>query len=153
VLRDQKELSVIGHSWGGLVAVNIAHQIPQCVKQIVLLSPFCHASSSDPLYSWLIDGVDADWPGVFGNLTREEVLQDLEEISKDNFPLLLAPKLSPTLPIGIVQSLRDETTPASTTKLFCSLLLTPPTYKELDLDHSFTEDRLLLADTVAELLR
>jgi len=144
--------TVIGHSWGGLVALNVAHQISH-IKKLVLLSPLCELSKENTLYEWFVEGVKEDWPGIYGALSRAEVEADVVKVADQYAPYSIAPKIPKTVSVHVIQSKQDDTTPPEATKVLCTKFVRKPEYLELDLDHSFTQDRPLLGRTIASLLK
>lgn len=148
-----KELCLIGHSWGGLVAINMAQQHPDKVRKVILLSPFCDIKKSDALYDWFVTGVRNEFKNIFGEQTEEDIAQDFDRIMTNHLLKIIVPKLPSHLQVSIIQASRDDVTPASTMKSVLPLFAKAPTYVELDQDHSFTQSRQELAETIAELLK
>lgn len=142
-------LSLIGHSWGGMIATNILHHAPQLLKQVILISPFCSTQKDGPLYTWLLEGIRDECPGIYGDLSQKEIEGDLKEFWDHHLPLNLAPSLDVEVDLGVIQALRDDTTPPANTKAFCAKLKKTPRYFELDTDHSFTEKRIELFKTLS----
>ncbi len=137
-------LAIVGHSFGGLVALNTAAEKAEKVRTAILLSPLCDLDPQQDLYTWILRGVREELPGVYGDRSEAAVLADLETIRSDYSPMKKAPSLAPHLRLGFIQALQDDTTPASATRALVARFAAPPPYLELDLDHSFTQDRARL---------
>jgi pimeloyl-ACP methyl ester carboxylesterase len=150
--KKHKELCLVGHSWGGLVALNMAQQHPDKVQSIVLLSPFCDVKKSDALYDWFVTGVKTELKHIFGEQSEEDIAEDFETIIAHHLPRIVAPKLPSHTRVSIIQAGQDEVTPVATMKAVLPLFVKPPAYIELDQDHSFTQSRKELAEAVAKLL-
>lgn len=150
--KGYKSVHLVGHSFGGLLAVNCAIAHPNLVGSILLISPFCHMLKTDPLYRWFTDGVRAEHPGIFGPRERREIEGDVDEILAKHLPLERAPDISETIKISIIQSKTDDVTPAQVAKQFAARLRIKPAYVELDQDHGFTQDRIEFSRTINKLL-
>lgn len=148
-----KKIRLVGHSWGGLVSLNAADRHSALIESIVLISPFCDVQKSDPLYDWFVNDVRTELRHIFGNMTEAEIEKDFDVILENHLPKFIAPRLSASLPIGIVQASRDDVTPTATLKTVLPLFKTHPKYIELDQDHSFTQNRKELAETVIRLMK
>ncbi len=149
---SERSLELIGHSWGGLVAVNALKERASRLRHVILLSPLCYADRQSPLREWLLNEVRVECPGVYGNQTQATIARDFEIIIDHHLPTLLAPTLEPSIPITIIQAKNDDTTPPERTGEFAKRLTRPPNYLELDDDHSFMQDRRRLADVISKSL-
>jgi pimeloyl-ACP methyl ester carboxylesterase len=154
IMRDKahKELRIVGHSWGGLVATNIAQRHPDKVRSIVLLSPFCGVKKSEPLYDWFINRAREEF-NIFGDQTEADVIRDFDFVLENHLPKFMAPKLADHIKVSVIQAGRDDVTPPSNMKATLPFFKTVPTYVELDQDHSFSQSRKELAETVAKFIQ
>jgi pimeloyl-ACP methyl ester carboxylesterase len=153
VSRERHQtVALVGHSFGGMVALNVAHTRPTHTDVAVLLSPLCYMEEGDPIYRWILEDSPKDWPGVFGTKTRSELVADMNEIGQKHLPSVLAPQISEGLRLAILQSATDDVTPALRARAILPSFRRPPEYLELPLDHSFTQDRALLARHVTRIL-
>lgn len=149
IANEGRPLTVVGHSWGGFVATNVAARLPDRVKTLVLLSPFV---TPGPEEEWIVADVRRDLPTVFGTHSDAEVRADWERVKATCLPARVAAALAPDLKVGVVQAKVDDLTPAARTQALLPMLPGKPKYVELDLDHSFTQDRRKLATTIIDLL-
>ncbi len=145
-------ITVIGHSWGGLVAVNAAATRPQKIHVVLLLSPLCDLDPKQGLYPWVLHGVRQEVPDVYGDRSEADIVTDIEAVRREFSPMEKVPNLAPHLRFGIIQARQDESTPAAATKAMAARFARAPLYRELNLDHSFREDRRALANEVIGML-
>lgn len=143
-----KSLAVIGHSWGGLVATNVTNRVPELVTSLHLLSPFCAFVENDPLEEWMAARIRDELPHLFGKRTEAEIRADLEAVKATCLPMNLAKGLDASIPVAILQSRLDDTTPAVVTRRFAEALPKKPRYRELESDHSFTTGRVELGQAL-----
>lgn len=155
IVRNQpyKEICLVGHSWGGLVSINLAQRHPEKVKNLILISPFCEVKKTDPLYDWFVSSAREDFKNIFGEQSEAEVTRDFDQILEKHLPKYMAPKLADHIQVSVIQAGRDDVTPPSTAKATLSFFKTAPTYIELDQDHSFTQNRVELAETISRLIQ
>jgi pimeloyl-ACP methyl ester carboxylesterase len=151
------KLHIYGHSWGSVVASNVAFQLKERCQSLMLACPLTKVVVDDPMLTGLVHSVLQEMPDVFGPQSLEDVRLDLQsftESSKIFQPWDLAPKLDQSqIQIKIVQALKDEYTPPAKTRELIKRFSQMPIYVEYDVDHSFMEDRKLLAQTVIGFLR
>jgi|GEM_PF-1671881 len=150
--KGYKKIQLVGHSFGGLVAVNCAIAHPDLIGSILLISPFCHMVTTEPLYRWFTEDVRTESPEIFRDRPKQEVKADVDQVLAKHLPLDLAPDVSEQIKIAILQSKGDNVTPASTTKQFAARLKRAPVYEELDQDHGFAQDRMEFSRAINRLL-
>ncbi len=143
--QGQTLSGVVGHSWGGLTAMHVAKERGQFFEKLVLVSPLSAIEENDPLANWIIRDVRTECPGVYGNLSEADIKQDLATISEKYQPRELVKMIPATVEVTLIQSSQDETTPAVKAKALLEFFRRAPTYLELDLDHSFSQNRELLS--------
>lgn len=143
-----EKIVVIGHSWGGLVALNLLLDRSPQIERTILLSPVCHMTKTEDLYKWLIDEAPNEWPGVYGELSRAEITADFDVILEKHLPSVIVPTLSTEVPISLIQAKLDAVTTADRAAALTTKFRKPIRYRELNLDHSFTENRRELIETI-----
>lgn len=148
-----ERVAVVGHSFGGMVALNAAAARPDRTDRVLLLSPLCHMEEGDSLFRWLLDEAPNEWPGVYGSQTREALLADIQAMGRSHLPSVIAPDFPDGIKLGLIQSATDTVTPAVRARELLGRFRRKPEYLELALDHSFTENRQLLARHVVDFLR
>lgn len=151
-VKKYKNINLVGHSWGGLVAVNCASALPEKIKSILLLSPFCFTSQKESLYKWFIEDIRKDCPGIFGKQSPDVIASDFNQILNSHLPLNLAEKIDKNIKIRIIQSKNDDVTPSATTKMFAQKLQGQHKYIELDQDHGFLQSREELVKEIQRML-
>ncbi len=143
-----KQLSVVGHSWGGLVAMNVTASRSEMVHRLILLSPLCDLDKTHGLYGWIVRDVRNEVPGIYGDKPEAEVRADIDYVIANHDPKKVVKRFRPDLPVTLIQAALDDTTPARAAKELLEFFPTRPEYIELPMDHSFTESRKDLAEAV-----
>jgi pimeloyl-ACP methyl ester carboxylesterase len=144
-----QQLHVIGHSWGGLVAVNVIRAVGPAAGKLILLSPFSQFPDSQATRA-IINTIREEVPDLFGTLTAEQILQDIAAAKEQFDPNAVVLKLN-NEEVTIIQALRDEEVPAIVTRTFLKHFPLPVRYIELDQDHSFQTNRNEMIEIVVSL--
>ncbi|OFZ54827.1 MAG: hypothetical protein A2428_07070 [Bdellovibrionales bacterium RIFOXYC1_FULL_54_43] len=145
-----EQVHLIGHSWGGLVAMNVFREIARFRGKLLLLSPFNEFPDNSVLSS-IIESVIQEIPVLFGHATLDSVLDDLESVKSSCSPRNIASTLQvPSSSITIIQASRDEEVSVASTKVLCKLFPCAPKYLELDQDHSFSNREDLVRAVLQE---
>ncbi len=147
-----KRLVVIGHSWGGLVSMNVTASRSEMVHQLVLMSPLCDLDKTHSLYGWITRDVRNECPGLYGNRTEGEVKTDIDYVIANHNPAKVVKRFRPDMPVTLIQAGLDDTTPPRAARALLEHFPTRPEYIELPMDHSFTESRRELAETILRTL-
>jgi pimeloyl-ACP methyl ester carboxylesterase len=147
---NYEKLHIFGHSWGSVVAGQVALSLKEKIKTLILACPLTKIEIGNPVLVGLIDETKKEMPGVFGASSIEEVKQDLYELETRAQLWDTAPLLSELTRVVVIQALIDQYTPPEKTKLLLKRFKKMPKYVELNLDHGFVEDRKLLADTICK---
>jgi len=148
--KSHGSVTIVGHSWGGLVAMNVTEQCATLVDRLILLSPLCELDRANSLYDWILNGVKTDCPGVYGKLSQQEIQSELDGVLERYEPKNIVGKIPATLPITLIQAALDVTTPATAAKALLPYFLGEVKYVELAQDHSFSQSRRELADTILQ---
>jgi len=145
-----EQVHLIGHSWGGLVAMNVFREIVRFRGKLLLLSPFNEFPDRSVLSS-IIESVIQEIPFLFGHATLDAVLDDLESVKASCSPRTIASELQvPAESITIIQASRDEEVSVASTEAFCKLFPCAPKYFKLDQDHSFSNREELVRVVLEE---
>lgn len=150
--KTLKQLShpatLVGHSWGGFQAIALAAHIPTQCKQLILMSPLMGIPDRQPLDA-ILDQLQADHPQVQFE-DRPELLQDADQArEKYSIESLLKKIQAPTT---ILQAHNDPVTPDQRVKELLHHIKQKPTYRELQCDHNFLENRHLIKQALLEAL-
>ena len=143
-----KKLIVIGHSWGGLVGMSVAASRSEMVHQLILLSPLCDLDKTHGLYGWIVRDVRQEFLGIYGDKSEEEVKADIDYVIANHSPAKVVERFRPDMPVTLIQAGFDDTTIPRAAKALLEHFPTRPHYVELPMDHSFTESRRELAETI-----
>ena len=144
-------IHLIGHSWGGLVAINLKKMFGEEIGKLVLLAPFVAVPNSTVARILLSEVKDTN-PRIADRIDVESLTEEINIIIRSYHPLKIAPQaFAPLNDVFILQGLEDvESTPDNTKQLVASFP-SRPTYKEIHQPHSF-DDRQLLISIVASWL-
>ena len=144
--RGYEKLHLVGHSWGGLIALNILKSLGKTQGKTILLSPLSHFPDQETSAA-IITSIKADLPKIFGSKTNNEVLADLAKAEAQFGPLNLVHEVDGKS-VLIVQARHDDEVPPAATKVLMSKFKESPKYIELDQGHSFFESRHELITTI-----
>ncbi len=148
------EINVIGHSWGGLIAINAFNEISRERRgKLVLIAPFSYFPDDNTLRS-IIGQFVADYPSIFENYPINHVLKDIRMIESKYAPRRIIEELEvSSADLSFVQGTYDETIPLETTRELRSIFSEKSKLIELDDDHKFTGDREQIGRVVLDLLK
>jgi len=142
-----QKINIYGHSWGSVVACNVANEVASQTRNLILACPLTKIVLDSPVLTSLVSETVKEMPGVFGIQTIEDVKKDLLKLTAGQ-PWDLAPRLN--MRVSIIQALRDAYTPPLDTRLFLERFESRPHYIELDLDHSFMDNRPMFVEVVVK---
>lgn len=132
--------TLVGHSWGGFQAITLAALNPTRCKQLILMSPLMGIPEQDPLDA-ILDQLQADHPQV-QFAARPQLLKDADQ-ARQKYPIAsLLEKIQATT--TILQAHNDPVTPDHRIKELLPHIKQKPTYRELQCDHNFLENRHLI---------
>lgn len=146
IISEEKldSLSIYGHSWGGLVAINAADKIRAKLDKLILVSPYSMLPPKSMVREILSGYVAAD-PALENVLSIDEAIDDVDFIDKNYNPRAAIKQI--TLKPGAVlflQALDDGEVPAPLSRSFVPLFPVAPDYREVKQDHSFTNREELI---------
>jgi surfactin synthase thioesterase subunit len=133
---------VLGHSWGGLLALAALSRKIISAEQVCLLSPFTRFPQNDQV---LLDGLKdlkEEYPLLFGE--QKDLLSILAEVRKVEelyAPFRLAAQLPAQTSLYLMQASDDQEVLAVDSKDFLAQCYCRVRYKEIQTDHSFLENR------------
>lgn len=148
-----RSLNILGHSWGGFVAMNVAHRLNAFGGKMILLSPL-NLIPPEPVLKQVLatvcEGVSIDFEsgGIDG------AVSELLSIAEDSNPRTIAPALNWTTgPITIIQALNDDEVSVESTRKFVNLFPHGVKYIEFDSDHKFSINREHLINLIIARLK
>ncbi|MCB9062363.1 MAG: alpha/beta fold hydrolase [Halobacteriovoraceae bacterium] len=152
--KGYEQIYLFGHSWGGLVALNLAHKLTTNIAGLALFSPF-NLIGSRPEIESLFDLVVLEVPYLFEKKTKAEYIDELIDIGLFFSPRKFANEILSDIPIYIYQAINDNEVPEQTTLDLVNLLHQNCFYKEIKTDHSLKENRdkvvnLILNDLISK---
>jgi esterase/lipase len=144
------KVSIVGYSWGAVVALNCFRHIPVRVRgMLVLLAPVTHLPKNAAAES-TAQGLIKSVPWSLRHQTVENLVLDWEVINAEHNPYAAAEKISPDQ-IYVIQGSQDDVVPQSSTDAFVASLGEGARYTIFDEGHSFV-DKLALMDAIKNAL-
>jgi len=146
ITKKFSKVHLIGHSWGGAVALNLLKEHPTAIASLTLLSPLLDFEITDASIIALAREVRSDYPSLFASITEAEQIEDAKIIHKAHRPILWMSDVK-KVPLLVFQATHDPYTPKEKTILLVQAWDASARYLEIDLDHSFLNDRPLFKKT------
>jgi len=140
ILSKHKYIILIGHSWGGWVAMNCIRNSNRNIKQLILLSPLNELPYSEILKTVMKD-IRNNFPHIMQNKSEADFVNELEELNKTHNPRRCVDHIDPKSRVLILQANEDQEVPQQSTMEFYKLFGENCTYEIMDTDHSFTRNR------------
>lgn len=138
--KGYSKVHLIGHSWGGFVALAMLDLALDLASKIILISPFLKIPAEREL-SLLVSEVYKDGGEYIGHMKEIDVHQDLCELAKThNFEHFKNFLTSHSIDLKIIQALNDAETPVEIAREFVDGLFGID-YFEAETDHSFLNYR------------
>ena len=81
-----KKIHIVGHSWGGLVTLNVLREIPSNVGQVVLLNPLTEFPKDSDIRNDLKDFVNYENSAKGKTYSLESLLESASYVKKNNAP-------------------------------------------------------------------
>ncbi|PJC65212.1 MAG: hypothetical protein CO021_00305 [Deltaproteobacteria bacterium CG_4_9_14_0_2_um_filter_42_21] len=142
---------LVGHSWGGLVALNVYASLPPNLRgRVALLSPFT-IFPDDVLLRQALEMIQSETKISYAAGDNfDDVLQDLRDVERSYNPFAVLQR-HPTLGAStlILQAIDDNEVPAQSTQRFVNAFGRKPLYGEVDTDHKFSKGRDRFMQAVA----
>ena len=146
LLSQYEKIDLVGHSWGGYLALGIAADAKEKVSRLVLMSPLLHFFTLDlaqQAFRLTAEGNPTLNLGSTDDLAREFHTLGTKDRAEES-----ARDISIDTSVSIFQAATDDTTPASYAQNLVNLFRRRPPYEEVATDHSFLVDRSLALDRV-----
>ncbi len=134
------KVHLVGHSWGGMISLNLLKEFPNLVASLTLISPLLDFKITDDSIVGLVRDVRADYPTLFTDISEEEQIADAEVIHKSHRPIVWSQDIL-QVPLLVFQAAADHYTPKEQTLQLLQSWGPRSQYLELPLDHSFLNDR------------
>lgn len=142
-------LHVIGHSWGGVVALNLMERLGSRAGHLVLLSPFSDFPAPEALARALHALCDNE-PITFAAGSVDGAVHELQTVQAQWHPRHLARRSRGGHHTSIIQAAHDEEVPPTSTRELVQLFPQPPFYREVASDHAFQLNRAHVVDLITE---
>lgn len=144
-----KTLNIVGHSWGGLVGIDLFQTLPQKNRgQLILMAPFSEFPQDASIRNWL-NTIEQNKQVKFSNETLGFATQNFYAVETLRSPLSNLQNIQLSQhQIVIIEAKDDPEVPNAATKNLAAYFNSFPTFITLDLDHSFLNDRNLIIETV-----
>ncbi len=144
------KIRLIGHSWGGYLALRMACIYASRLEKLVLMSPLLEFPGEEAAREGL-KAYQRDYP--FLNLGDiEKLALELSTVASENSPYDLVASLPKELVVLFLQAKNDEITPEANALKALEYFKRPPVFELVETDHSFVENRPRIARRIAEFL-
>lgn len=135
---NYSSLSIIGHSWGGLVALNVIKKQPEIIDRVVLQSPFVKIPDSKNL-RLVLEYLFSDLPHLTQSKSIDSYLLEFDEVRLNYNPFGVISNYENKISGLILHAERDDEVPLVTTEKLSEMLNWP--YEVIDTNHGFWEKR------------
>lgn len=143
-----KALTIVGHSWGGYLALSIADRIP--VDELVLISPFVVFPEDNEIQAILDEFIQTERKMNREQKTLSELIEDLQLVRKD-YPVNEELFRRVGTPVLVLQGLNDIVSiPRFSKDLFEKLGTDKKEYVEVETDHWFSDKREILKTMIVD---
>lgn len=148
---EYKEVYLFGHSWGGLVALNIFSQFKQLIKGIILAAPFSIIPQSENDLHQIVKSVYTETRHLLQEYSFEDVLGQIKKISSSYNPEEIIKFIeSEKIQVHLIHARQDEEIPIETSQKFLSYFKNQTyVFKQVEDDHSFSRQREQLINFVS----
>jgi pimeloyl-ACP methyl ester carboxylesterase len=146
-------LKLVGHSWGGLAALNVLRHLGSKIDQVALLSPLTTMISAEAARHIIVQ-FQAERLGFFAAESVDQVLAEIEQIREEQEPIGFVQTLD--LRDGqllVVQAAHDLEVPPQVNRDFVAIAGEKARYLEVSQGHTFLEDRQLIFQLILEHFR
>ncbi len=145
-----KRVHVVGHSWGGLVAIQVYKRLADTTAKLVLIAPYTNIPDRRVLTP-LLNSFAQVYPNRFEEkgVTADDLINQMLEVKRTAPPSrTIAESFFSPVQLTVIQGRADEEVSPESTKAFCSIASARSKYVELEGDHSFSENRSVLLENV-----
>lgn len=149
------KVHLVGHSWGGLVALNVYQALPEDVRgNVVLLSPFVFFPDDALLRQALVAIGGQTTIHYAAGDTIDDAVRDLRAVESSHNPLHVVAQV-PALGARtlILQADRDDEVPVEHTRTLVARFPQRPQYYEVPTDHKFSIDRDRWINAIVDFLK
>lgn len=144
------KMRLIGHSWGGYLALRMASIYASRLEKMVLMSPLLEFPSEEVARHGL-RAYQHEYPQL--NLGDLDALADeLSNIANENTSYNLIATIPEEVEVLFLQAKNDEITPDKNAIKALEYFKRPPIFEFVETDHSFVSDRPRIARRIAEFL-
>lgn len=144
------KIQLVGHSWGGFLALVMASRRTDRVSKMVLMSPLLGFASEDQALS-AFKNIAGDHPELCLGDTAE-LSRDFAQVGTEYPPERLVASLPETIDILFLQAKEDPITLTPIAEQVVQKFRRRPDFRLVDQDHSFLVDRPTLAAKIAAYL-
>lgn len=152
LLSIYSSISIVGHSWGGLVAINCFGKFHSKIRKMVLLSPLTLLLDDHNLKP-ILEGLIEEIPKRSRSKAIEEYLKEFEMVRQRYAPFNVLHDVGDLDRVSIIQAKKDHETPSNFTESFITKFGYKILYSAIETDHSFMENRGDVMSRVLSLLK
>ena len=149
--REPRRIDLVGHSWGGFLALTLIEKFANRLSHVVLMSPLLEFAAEDvviPAFTTMYENNP--------QLTIRSVLELSKEFSalETSMPASAMIRAIPAdLAVLFLQSRFDDTTPTPTAEKKLNDFRRSPQFELIDTEHNFLSNRDQVSDRIARFLK
>ena len=148
--NEKRPIALVGHSWGGFLALTLIEKFAKRLDRVVLMSPLLEFATLDVVIPAFMTMYENN-----PQLSIRSVFELSNEFSalETGMPAARMIRSIPTdISILFLQSRFDDTTPTPTTEAKLKEFKRPPIFELVDTEHNFLSNRDQVSDRVAHFL-
>lgn len=139
LLAENETLDLVGHSWGGYLALGLAAKHQERIERLILMSPLLHFFTLDVCKQAFTLTAEGNADLDLGNI--ETLAKEFHTLGNREHAYRHAQTISSRTMVSIFQAASDDTTPASYAEHLVNQFRERPGYEAVATDHSFLLNR------------
>lgn len=151
--HEANPIDLVGHSWGGFLALNVISEYRKFIRRVALMSPLLQFPPPSPtiddrLRRYFEEMAKENSALRLGN--TEDRLKEFIEVGQAHPTDELIAKIPEEIPVLFLQAEKDDVTPTSVARAKQNLFKGPIQFELVATDHSFLTGRDDLARRLVE---
>ena len=140
--KQYQKINLLGHSWGGLISLDILKSKFKLINKVILFSPYTLLLPPGNQFDQILKETIKNNPNIFKIDDFQKVKNEINFVRDNKNPQTTNIKNTFNLnKIYIMQALEDDEVPPSVNRNFHNLLNNKAHYLEIDTNHDFVKNR------------